>query len=131
MIDLVYSNRQFDDNVELRSWADVHATQLVDEWHGTKFYNVWSISREGIKPSCDVSMGHDFHGTPGVFTGPTHSVSFSDSYSTPQNIFGNGIYFKVMFRLLCNVAFRLKRDMRGNETFGMQEVVMLGRCGFQ
>ena len=79
----------------------------VDQaYHGTKSYNMWKISLEGIRASCDESLGHDFHHAGGgVYVGPTLADSNQECYATPQDMFGTGIY--------CSFIFTVAVDRRG------------------
>ena len=67
-------------------------------FHGTKFYNIGSISRQGcLAESNDPSAGHDNHGVPGVFVSKYKATVLETCYSTPQNLFGQGIYYQAYF----------------------------------
>ena len=84
-------------------------------FHGTKAYNVWNISEEGLRASCDASLGHDFHGNPGVFVAPTEAGADRCCYATPQNVFGNGVYLKFLFKVAIDTREISHIDPQGRE----------------
>lgn len=72
-------------------------------YHGTKAYNLRAISFDGIAPSDDAELGHDNHGVAGVFVSPYLSVALDDAYSTAQDIFGQGIFYKMYFEVVVDM----------------------------
>ena len=74
-------------------------------FHGTKWYNVANISRQGcLAESNDLSLGHDNHGVPGVFVSKYVETVLAPCYSTPQNLFGQGIYYSCYFTVAVDPA---------------------------
>ena len=101
------SSRQlYDNSCELsysyqhRGTVDCPDDAAVVAFHGTKAYNVWRISLDGLAPSFDSTQGHDFHGRPGVFVSLDRTVALDDAYSTSQNVFGQGAYYKMPFSVV-------------------------------
>lgn len=74
-------------------------------FHGTKWYNVANISRQGcLAESNDASLGHDNHGVPGVFVSKHKEVVLGSCYSTPQDLFGQGLYYSCYFTVVVDPA---------------------------
>ena len=87
-------------------------------YHGTKFYNLWNITINGLQPSLGDevgrALGHDNHtGITGVFVAPDFSTSFGEAYATPQNLFGTGIYYSVVLQVIVNEKNRLWKSTKG------------------
>ena len=109
-LELIYN---YTDQAAAAHLAELPAGQVVKVWHGTKFYNLWSISTTGLWSSNDENAGHDFHGRPGVFASPTKSIAIDGPYATPQNLFGTGIYYQCYLQVAADMhecTYRAKQD---------------------
>jgi len=78
-------------------------------FHGTWWYSVWLILKSGILlESSDRSLGHDFW-EPGVYCTP--SLDTGLWYARPQILFGDGVYYRIIFELRVDPK-RRKRDRK-------------------
>jgi len=76
-------------------------------YHGTWFYALWSILSHGvIVESCDESAGHEFW-EPGVYCSPVFDTA--QYYARAQDVFGDGMYSRVLLRLQYDPA-QVKRE---------------------
>merc|ERR1719433_463460 len=77
-------------------------------WHGTWWYAVWLILKSGVfLESNDRSLGHDFW-EPGVYCSP--SLDTGLWYARPQILFGDGVYYRIIFELRVDPATRKKKQ---------------------
>jgi len=80
-------------------------------FHGTWWYSVWLILKSGILlESSDRSLGHDFW-EPGVYCSP--SLDTGLWYARPQILFGDGVYYRIIFELRVDPGRRKKNRKRG------------------
>lgn len=92
---------------------EVPTARAVRVFHGTKFYNLHSITMHGLQESNDAAQGHDFHGRPGVFVSAGRMNADDHPYATPQNLFGSGVYYSAYLELVADigaVTYRGKQD---------------------
>ena len=109
-LELIYN---YIDEAAEAKLAMVPTKDVVEVWHGTKFYNLWSISTTGLRESNDDRAGHDFHNRPGVFAAPSKDTCTDGSYATPQNLFGTGIYYQCYLKIAADMrecTYRGKQD---------------------
>lgn len=80
-------------------------------FHGTWWYAVWLILKSGVfLESNNRSLGHDFW-EPGVYCSP--SLDTGLWYARPQILFGDGVYYRVIFELRVDPAKRKRDRKRG------------------
>lgn len=85
--------------------------QAREDWknafHGTWFYALWSILYEGyLQESSDLESGHEFW-MPGVYCSP--NVATARHYARAHNVFGDGLYHRVMLDVRYDGG-RLKKE---------------------
>jgi hypothetical protein len=80
-------------------------------FHGSWWYSVWLILETGIfLESDDKGLGHDFW-EPGVYCSP--SLDTGLWYARPQNMFGDGVYHRIIFELRVDPERRKRNRARG------------------
>lgn len=86
-----------------------------DSWevayHGTWWYSIWSILESGVMlESNDMAAGHDFW-EPGVYVSPM--LETARWYARPHQLFGDGVYHRVILDLLVDPERRKRSRQRG------------------
>jgi len=88
------------------SYASAQAVQAEASWqpalHGTWWYALWQILTSGILlESTDEAKGHEYQ-IPGVYV--TIDQKLAESYARPQVLFNDGVYYKVMLDVRCDMS---------------------------
>jgi len=80
-------------------------------FHGTWWYSVWSVLESGVfLESDDRGKGHDFW-EPGVYCTPVRSTA--RWYARPHNVFGDGVFHRVIYELRVDPERRKRNRQRG------------------
>ena len=93
--------------------ADWEKFQIL--YHGGTFYGLENTVRAGkFFASEDTELGHGLlEDRGGVIT--TRNPSVAAGYSPGHDVFGNGVYHKIVWELLCKDGFRTVRKPPGKD----------------
>ena len=108
--------------------AQTGEPEWVPAFHGTWFYGLWNLLLTGqISASDDMSKGHEFNKLGAkVYCTPMFDTAIS--YGRAHNVFGDGIYHRVVLELRVRKAglYKKKREGGVQWTFPAEEVVIAG-----